>query len=246
MQGQLYGVPGSHPTKAAELMLRHKGIPHTRLDLPALLHKPLLRLLGFSEYTVPALRIEALNVQRTRQIAGVLDQLRPEPPLIPQEPVQRAAVEEAEAWGDSILQPLARRVTYAAVAQDYSCVDSFLAGARLVVPRSVTKLTAPALVPVVRRVIGSRDAAVRNDIRVLAALLDRIDGWIADGVLAREPANVADFQIGASVRLLLCMDDLRPALIRRPAGDFALRLISDYPGHIRPVFPPEWLQPLTR
>jgi glutathione S-transferase len=175
-----------------------------------------------------------------------LEELQPEPRLVPLEPTQRAAVEEAEAWGDSILQPLVRRVTYAAVARDYACVDSFLAGARLAVPRPVMKLTAPALVPVIRRLIGSRDAAVRNDLRALPALLDRIDGWIADGVLAGERANVADFQIGASVRLLMCMEDLRATLDRRPAGDFALRLVSDYPGNVRSVFPPEWVRPPAR
>ena len=37
MRGKLYGVPGSHPTKAAELMLRQKAIPDTRLDPPPLL-----------------------------------------------------------------------------------------------------------------------------------------------------------------------------------------------------------------
>ena len=37
MRGKLYGVPESHPTKAAELMLRQKAIPYARLDLPPLL-----------------------------------------------------------------------------------------------------------------------------------------------------------------------------------------------------------------
>lgn len=245
MRVKLYGVLGSHPTKAAELMLRQKGIPYTRLDLPSFLHKALLRLLGFRERTVPALRIDGRKVQRTRQIATVLDDLQPEPRLVPQADEQRAVVDEAEQWGDSVLQPLARRVIYAAVARDYSCVDSFLAGANLALPAPVMKLSAPVLVPVIRRDIGSGDDVVREDLRALPAHLARIDAWIADGVLAGEPPTVADLQIGASLRLLMCMDDLRPTLERRPAGQLALRLLPDYPGRVRRVLPPDWLQPLA-
>ena len=31
MKVKLYGVPGSHPVKAAELMLDHKGIPYSTI-----------------------------------------------------------------------------------------------------------------------------------------------------------------------------------------------------------------------
>jgi len=244
VRGKLYGVPASHPTKAVELMLRQKGIPYTRLDLPPLVHKLLLRLLGFSGRTVPALRLDGRKVQRTREIAAVLDELRPEPRLVPAERQERTAVDEAETWGDSVLQPLARRIAYTAVVRDYSCIDSFLAGARLALPRQVMRLAAPLLVPLIRRRIGAGEGAVRDDLRMLPALLDRIDAWIDDGVLAGEPPNVADFQIGTSLRLLMCMDDLRPALENRPAGRLALRLLPDYPGHVRSVFPTEWFRPL--
>ena len=33
MKAILYGVPGSHPVKTAELMLRYKGIAYSRRDL---------------------------------------------------------------------------------------------------------------------------------------------------------------------------------------------------------------------
>jgi hypothetical protein len=135
------------------------------------------------------LRIDGRKVQRTREIATVLARLQPEPRLVPEEPGRRAAVDDAEQWGDLSLQPLARRVIYAALARDYSCVDSFLAGARLALPRPLIKLAAPVLVPLIRRQIGSRDYLVRDDLRTLPALLDRIAAWIADGVLAGQPPN---------------------------------------------------------
>ena len=50
----LYVIPGSHPSRAAELMLRHKGLDYKRRDLITSLHKPILRARGFPHATVPA------------------------------------------------------------------------------------------------------------------------------------------------------------------------------------------------
>ena len=41
MRAKLIGVPGSHPCLSVELMLRHKGVEYTRLDLPNMTHKAL-------------------------------------------------------------------------------------------------------------------------------------------------------------------------------------------------------------
>ena len=47
MTATLFGVPASHPTLAAELMLRHKGIGYRRIDLAAGLHRGMVRALGY-------------------------------------------------------------------------------------------------------------------------------------------------------------------------------------------------------
>ena len=74
--------------------------------------------------------------------------------------------------------------------------------------------------------------------------LDRIDGWIADGVIGGPEPNAADYQLAPSLRLLMSFDDLRP--LRR--GE-ALRRDGDadrpgLPGRTPPVFPSEWLDRL--
>jgi glutathione S-transferase len=88
------------------------------------------------------------------------------------------------------------------------------------------------------------DAAVRHDLASLAGWLKRIDDWIAEGVLGSDPPNAADLQIGASVRLAMTLDDLRPHIAARPAGELALRVIPDFPGQAPPVLPSAWLEPL--
>ena len=75
----------------------------------------------------------------------------------------------------------------------------------------------------------------------LPALIDQVDDLIANGVIGGDEPNAADFQIFTSVRLLLCFDDLRPLLDGRPAAEHARRVVRDFPGHVPPVFPIEWL-----
>ena len=75
-------------------------------------------------------------------------------------------------------------------------------------------------------------------------MLQRIDDWIAEGVLGGEQPNAADLQIATTVRLLMTLQDLRPAIAARPAGDLATRVAPDYPGDAPPVLPDAWLAPL--
>ena len=56
--------------------------------------------------------------------------------------------------------------------------------------------------------------------------------------------NAADYQIAPSLRLMMTMDDLRPAIENRPAGELAVRVVPEFPGHAPAILPPEWLEPL--
>jgi hypothetical protein len=73
-------------------------------------------------------------------------------------------------------------------------------------------------------------------------MLDQIDGWIASGELGSAVPTAADFQIAASVRLLLTIEDLTPLLSGRPAEELARGLIPSFPGRIPAgVLPVSWL-----
>ncbi len=43
----------------------------------------------------------------------------------------------------------------------------------------------------------------------------------------------------------MTLDDLRPAIESRPAGELTMRLVPDFPGTVPPVLPAEWLEPLA-
>jgi glutathione S-transferase len=245
MKARLYAIPASHPSYAAQLMLERKGIPYSRVDLPQWFHRGVLRVLRFPGTTVPALVLDGRRVQTSPAIARLLDEVHREPLLVPEEPGLRAKVEEIEAWADSDLQQMCRRLIYWALPKHGEAVDSYLEGARMLMPKAMVKPLAPAIIRILARDHKAKDDAVRADLAALPGILDRIDGWIADGVLGGPEPNVADYQVATSLALLMSHDDLRPAIAARPAGELARRLASGYPGRTPPAFPAEWLAALT-
>src|ERR687897_1702524 len=113
----LYVFPGSHASMAARLMLEEKGIEYKRVDLMPVISKAAVKALRFPGTTVPALKLGDRRIQGTMKLARELDRLRPEPPLFPGDP-KRAAVEEAERWGDEPFQGMTRRISWNAIGRD--------------------------------------------------------------------------------------------------------------------------------
>ena len=105
-------------------------------------------------------------------------------------------------------------------------------------------MTAGPIVALSARFNEANDENVRRDIAALPDLLNRVDAWIGAGVLNGEQLNAADFQIAPSLGLAMTMDDLRPSIEGRPAGELAKRVVPNYPGKTPPILPPAWLQPL--
>jgi glutathione S-transferase len=229
---------------AARLMLEQKGIEYKRRDLVPVVSKGMLRAAGFRSITVPALKLDGEKIQGSMEIARHLDQLQPEPPLFPSDAGQRAKVEEAERWGDEVLQGIARRILWNGVRRDRSALGSYAEGAKLGIPTGLAVRTGAPIIALSARLNDADDEHVRADLEQLPATLDRIDSWIRDGVLGGVPPNAADFQIAPSVRLMMSLDDLRPAVETRPAGALATRVVPDFPGKLGPVLPEEWLGPL--
>jgi glutathione S-transferase len=243
----LIGVPASHPTVAAELMLRHKEIEFDRFDLVPGLHRFVLRR-AFPGGTVPAMVLDGQRLQGTRVISRALDVLVPEPALFPEEPDKREAIERAELWGDLVLQPAVRRLAWAALKRDRSTIRSFLEDAKLGLPTGLAVATAGPVVALSARLNRASDKSAQRDLAALPRMLDHVDELVTSGVLSGEDGsggvslNAADCQIGSTMRLLLAFEDLRPAIEQRPAARHALRVLPDFAGRIPPVFPAEWLR----
>ena len=244
MKAHLFVLPASHPAMTARLMLDQKGIAYKRTDLLPVVSKGVLRAAGFPGVTVPALKIDGKKVQGSTQIARELDKLQPEPPLFPADPEKRAAVEEAERYGEQVLQPPMRQILWWAIKRDKAPLRSYSEGAKLGVPIGLAMKTAAPIVALSARFNEADDDHVRRSLAEFPAMLQKVDEWIAAGVLNGEQLNAADFQIATTLGLAMTLDDLRPAIENRPAGALAKRIVPNYPGHTPPVLPAEWLAPL--
>jgi glutathione S-transferase len=229
MEARLYVVHGSHPCATVAKALELKGIPFKRVELPPPLHMPLQRL-RFGGRTVPGLRIDGEKVLGSRAILERLDELRPEPRLHPTDPEARARVEEAERWGDEVLQSAARRLSWQVIGRRPEVLSSYSRGSRFAMPGTLAKLAARSMVPIEKRANHATDAALAADLRDLPSHLDRVDTWIGEGVLGGDPPNAADLQIAPAVRLLMTIGDMRPMLADRPAEQLALRLFPEWAG----------------
>jgi glutathione S-transferase len=250
----LYAIPGSHACETGALLLEHKQIPYRRVNFWPGVHALSVRLRGFPGYsspvrkldgdkpalrlaladrlgTVPAIRIGDERVQTNVKIARRLDQIEPEPPLFPADPERRREVEEAERWGDEEFQMIARRLTLAAIHHGPDTIYNRGAAGRL----------GPLLWYHDRvRLIGVRalarfafDASLETERQMLEQLpgmLDRIDAWIAAGVLNGEQLNAADLMIATSLALLCYRRDIGPGIESRPAGALVERVWSERVG----------------
>jgi glutathione S-transferase len=246
LDAKLYVIPGSHPAMAVRRMLELKSIPYKRVDLMPVISRGALRALRFPSNTVPSLSIGGLKITGSRAIAHELDRLRPEPPLYPSDDGGRVAVDEAERWGEEVLQPAVRRILWNTLQRDRAALASYAEGSRLGVPIGLAVKTAAPIVAAEKRMHRAGDEAVRADLAALPGWLQRVDDWIAEGALGADPPTAADLQIAASLRLAMTLDDLRPAIQERPAGELALRAIPEFPGRAPPVLPPAWLEPLRQ
>jgi glutathione S-transferase len=244
MNVRLYVVNGSHPCATVEAALQRKGIPYRTTEFPPPMHMAPMKLL-FGERTVPGIKIDGEKISGSRAILRRLDELVPEPALYPADPAARAAVEEAEAWGDQELQALVRRILWPTFKAHPEAMATFSEGSKLPpLPVPVLKAIAPVATRIEMRANGASLAAYPGDVRSLPAALDKIDAWIADGVLGGDEPNAADLQIAPSLRLLMAFADLRPIIEPRPAGALTLRLFPDFPGDVAPgAIPAELLPP---
>jgi glutathione S-transferase len=245
----LYVIPGSHPCRSAMLMLAHKRVAYRRVDVPTLLHPMAVHLLGFQGGaerrsaggqrprplrsgdrlgTVPALAVDGQRISPNREIARFLDDRHPEPPLFPADPGRRRAVEDAERWANDTFQMAARRLALAWAVRDPAGAGRSGADGRMGYLLYRHSLTRRLIIPMIGRLVFAADQAAERELLAdLPAMLDRIDAWIAEGVVGGAQLNAADFMIAPSLALILYRPDVPPLLEGRPALELVDRLLPE-------------------
>jgi glutathione S-transferase len=246
---KLYVIPGSHACRSAMLMLDHKKLDYRTIELPTGMHPVLLRALGFAGNrepirtldggtptdlalldrlgTVPALRTAQRRIQTSHEIARFLEREYPEPPLFPADEARRRAVEEAERWGDEVLQMASRRVALATASRGLDAMRRRAGDGRL-----GPLLAHSASVRAVASRMAGRSFRAGADkegelVAVVPPMLDKVDAWIESGVLGSPALNVADCAIVPSLALLSYCPALATQLEARPLTALLDRLLPE-------------------
>ena len=231
------------------LMLEHKQVPYRRVDIVTLLHPVVTRMHGFDAGgqsreaggrrtlglrlgdrlgTVPALAANGDRISTNHGIARFLEDRHPDPPLFPADPERHSAVGEAERWANETLQMAARRILGAALVRDPAAFARSSGDGRLGYLLYKRERIRRVIVP---RILGTIFAASRrpeqDPVADLPALLDRIDAWIAEGVLGGGELNAADFMAAPSLALILYRPDTMPIFEGRPALKLVDRLLPE-------------------
>ena len=231
-------LPPSHPCMTAEAALGLKGLEYERVVLESGRHGEAMEAIyGAGHPTVPGIVVDGEPVHGSLAITARLEKLVPEPPLFPAATAD--AVREAEAWGDRELQDLGRRLPWCAMHFRPEAMGTF-GGADPLDPPGTD--FAIRFVRAAWKYHGISAVRVAEDLAGLPAKLDRVDALIVDGTLGGEQANAADLQIGATLRVLLCVGDLHALMLGRRLEELARRWFPDYPGLVPAgAFPAGWL-----
>ena len=237
----LYVLPGSHPCAAVEAALKLKSIDYRRVDLLPMTQM-LIGPIRYGGPTVPGMRNGGERLVGSRAIMRRLDELVAEPPLLPPPgDAAYARVLEAERWGDEVLQGVPRRILDVGFLRRPETIESYAGDAKLPLPRGLLRPALPLTARMMALKNRANDDAARADLAALPSQLDRIDGWVAEGLLGGEQPNAADLQVGSTIRLLMTIGDVRPLIEGRPSATL-VRYFPPASGEIPAgVLPPEWL-----
>jgi len=140
---RLYVLPGSHPCAAVEAALKLKSIDYDRVDLLPM-SQMLIGPLRYGGTTVPGMRVDGERLVGSRAIMRRLDEIEPEPQLLPPpgDPAY-ARVLEAERWGDEVLQSVPRRILDVGFLRRPDTMESYAGDAKLPLPRSLLRPALP-------------------------------------------------------------------------------------------------------
>ena len=229
----LHALPPSHPCMTAEAAIKLKGLEYERVDLPfGSFNEEVEKLYGEGHRTVPGAIFDGEPVHGSRAILARLDEIEPSPSLYPSD-----AVREAEEWGDGDLQDLGRRLPWGALHFRPEAMGTMGGGGPLDPAGTdfAMKFTRGSW-----KYHGVTCERLAADLAGLPEKVERIKGWLDDGTLGGETPNAADLQIGATIRVLLIVGDLRETLA--PIEDWARGLYPDYAGDVPAgAFPAGWI-----
>ena len=219
MKARLYVNPGSHPCAAVEAALALKSIDYNRVDLLPL-SQVAVGPLRYGGRTVPGLRLDGERMVGSRTIMRRLDELVPEPPLLPApgDPHTHRCSRPSAGATRSFRSCRATSSTSRSCAAP-AAMESYAGDAKLPLPRALMR---PAL-PLTARLMALKNKAnatlprAPTSTRFQASWTGSTRGSpMACSAAIRQTPRIC--RSAATIRLLHTIADLRPLIDGRPAA----------------------------
>jgi glutathione S-transferase len=242
----LWHIELSHYNEKARWALDYKQIPHERrVPMPGLHGARALWLTRGAQRRLPVLGLDGRNIGDSTAIIAALEEYRPEPPLYPADPAERARALELEDWFDEHLAPPLRLFVWHHTLQDTDAV-----GAALFTRPSPGRLRLlRAMAPVAKRMVRMdfhiNDETAAEARRQVVAGMDRLESEIQpSGYLVGDRFSVADLTAAALYTPLLApperpyvpatmpapLLELREELMARPGAEWIFEMYARHRG----------------
>lgn len=235
----------SHFNEKVRWALDYKRWPHRRHALVPGFHIPRARWLS-GQNKLPILALDRRVLAGSNRILAEIERLRPDPPLYPTEPSDRARALAIEAYFDTTVAPDLRRLFWATyIDRPADCArmatDGFPAATRL-----IWRNAFPVMRPLFRRNMGMDAMTLAAARRSVESYFERLESEIGpSGYLVGDRFSVADLAAAAVMTAIIRppgfpyplpepwppeLVELRQSLARRPGFRWVLDIYSRHRG----------------
>ncbi|MEA2497008.1 MAG: glutathione S-transferase [Thermoleophilaceae bacterium] len=175
----LWHLQISHYNEKVRWALDYKQIPHVRhAMLPGVHQLKAKRVAGIM--TSPVMEIDGQGIGDSSAILQAIEERWPEPPLIPQNPLQRRRALTLEDYFDEELGPHIRRAVYNEILPYPEVVMPLFTDGASRTSRAVLRASFPVLRVGMRRLMNIYDEPAARSREASVAALDRLEAELGD------------------------------------------------------------------
>ena len=242
----LWHIEVSHYNEKVRWALDYKGISHRRrAPIPGVLH-PVVALAKSGKPFLPILDLDGRSIHDSSKIIEELERRRPEPPLYPADPDERARALALEEHFDEELGPHIRRVLFHALLPFTDAAVGALTVGCSNATRTIYRVLFPGIRAAMRMDMRIDDASARRSHEKVGAALDRVEAELGPaGYLVGDRFSVADLTAAALLVPLVLppefpylpqiafpepVERYRASLLDRPAVRWAAEMYRRHRG----------------
>lgn len=242
----LWHIELSHYNEKARWALDYKGIPHERrAPLPGMHGARAALLTHGAARRLPVLELDGRKIGDSTAIIAALEEYRPDPPLYPEDPDDRARALALEDRFDEELAPAVRRLVWFHTLPDTDATAAALFTEPSPGKERLLRVTAPVTRRAVAADYGVNAAGAESAWTTMLETMDLIEATVGpSGYLVGDRFSVADLAGAALFTPLIAPPErpyspasIAPALVpmreeltARPGGQWVMEMYARHRG----------------